>query len=155
MASTTPSTSSSSSSRAVFVRPVHEDIALLLLRVTLALNLLLHGIAKIVHPESLGWIGDQLSSRGLPAFLSYGVFMGELVAPALILVGLFTRPAAALVVVNMIFALFLAHSGELFSLNETGGWAIELQSFYLMVAVVLMITGAGRFGVVKGNGRLH
>lgn len=143
------------SSSPVLVRPVREDIALLILRVTVALNLMLHGIAKIVHPESLGWISNQLTGKGLPGFLAYGVFVGELIAPALILVGVFTRPAAAVVMVTMFFAIFLAHGGEVTSLAETGAWAIETPIMFMMTALTLVLMGGGRFGLVKGQGTMH
>lgn len=135
--------------------PVANDIARLLLRVTLGVTTLLHGIAKIVHPESLGWISEQLTAMSMPSFLAYGVFVGELIAPAFVLVGLFTRPAAAVIVVNMVFALLLAHGGDILRLNETGGWAIELQVYYVITALALVLVGGGRFGLLKGEGPLN
>lgn len=134
---------------------VPNDTARLLLRVTLGGLMLLHGIAKIVHPESLAWISEQLVAKSLPGALAYGVFIGELLAPAFVLVGLFTRPAAAIIVVNMLFALVLAHGADFASLNETGGWAIELQVFYLITALVLVLIGGGRFGLLRGEGPLN
>jgi len=42
----------------------------LLLRLTVAGLMLFHGIAKVLNPGSLNFIGHQLSSMGMPAALS-------------------------------------------------------------------------------------
>jgi putative oxidoreductase len=40
-----------------------------------------------------------------------------------------------------LFILFLVHINELFTLNEYGGWAVELLGLYLLGAVALFFTG--------------
>jgi putative oxidoreductase len=47
----------------------------------------------------------------------------------------------------MLFAILLAHSAELLSLNEQGGWALELQGFILFSALAIALLGSGRFAV--------
>ena len=79
--------------------------------------------------------------------------IGEVVAPLLILVGLYTRAAALIVVVNMIVALLLVHTRQFFTLSDTGGWALELQGMYLGTAVVLVLIGAGRYSIGGAGGR--
>ena len=128
-----------------------EDVALLLLRVTLGVLILFHGFAKIRFPEARAFIVESLAAVSLPTILHLGVYLGELVAPALLIAGIFSRPAAAVIGVNMLFALGLAHTGELFSLNEAGGWAIELQVIFLVTAVALALLGPGRFSVSRGR----
>ena len=87
------------------------------------------------------WQGFGRGSKGgLPAFLAYGVLLGEVVAPALLLVGLLVTPAALVIAFNMVVAILLAHSGQLLSLGKTGGWAIELQMFFLVTALVVAVT---------------
>lgn len=120
-----------------------QDSGRLLLRVGLGVMLLLHGIAKLNH--GVGWIVDSVQGYGLPGFLAYGVFVGEVLAPLMIILGFYTRFGAVLIVGNMIVALLLAHSHELLALNGTGGWAIELQAFYLLTALVLLLIGPGRY----------
>jgi putative oxidoreductase len=85
----------------------------------------------------------------------YGVYIGEVVAPLLILVGLFTRPAALIVAINMIVAVLLAHTSQFFTLNETGGWALELQGMFFFAAVTVALLGAGRYSIGGANGRLN
>ena len=124
---------------------MHPDIGKLILRLSLGGMMLLHGIAKLNH--GMGWIGDSLSRHGLPEFLAYGVFVGEIAAPIMVIIGLYTRVGAGLMVINMLFALFLAHSGQILSLGSHGGWAIELQAFYLFTALAITFLGAGRFAL--------
>ncbi len=62
----------------------------------------------------------MLGSQGLPGFLAYGVYLGEVVGPVLVIIGLYTRIGAFLVIGNMLVALALAHSQELFSLGSMG-----------------------------------
>ena len=44
----------------------------------------------------------------------------------------------------MIFALVLAHRSQMFTLSSTGGWALELQAFYLFSALAVLFFGSGR-----------
>lgn len=122
-----------------------EDIGKLVLRLTLGLLLLGHGLAKITG--GIDGVQAMLAGHGLPTALAYGVFVGELVAPLLVLLGAYTRIAGALVIVNMLFALVLAHSGQVFSLTAQGGWAIELQAFFLFTGLSVALLGSGRYAV--------
>jgi putative oxidoreductase len=40
-------------------------------------------------------------------------------------------------------------------LNETGGWALELQGMYLGAAVAVALLGAGRFSLGGATGRFN
>ena len=126
----------------------HNDaLGKLLLRLTVAVLMLFHGIAKIIHPGSLEFIGSSLSGIGLPAALAYGVYVGEVVAPLMLISGFHARIGGLIIVVNMLFAIFLAHTGDMFSLTQHGGWAIELQVFYLLGGLAIMLLGSGKFAV--------
>ena len=126
----------------------HNDaMGKLLLRLTVAVLMLFHGIAKIIHPGSLKFIGSSLSGIGLPAAFAYGVYIGEVVAPLMIISGFHARIGGLIIVVNMLFAIFLAHMGDMFSLTQHGGWAIELQVFYLLGGLAIMLLGSGKFAV--------
>lgn len=109
-----------------------------LLRWTLGILLLLHGIAKITG--GVGHIEGMLAKAGLPTFIAYGAYIGEVVAPILLLINRFVVPAALIIVIQMLFAVGLAHMGQLFQLTRTGGWALELQAFFLLSAVVVALT---------------
>ena len=122
-----------------------DDIGKLVLRVALGVLILLHGVAKIT--KGVDGIGGMLASHGLPAILAYGVYIGEILAPVLLIVGLFTRPAAAIMAINMLVAIWLVHRKDLGAINGQGGWALELQGMFLFAAISLAFTGGGRFGL--------
>lgn len=121
----------------------NDSLGKLTLRLTLGVLILFHGVAKILHPGTVDYIGGVLANAGLPSFLAYGVFVGEVIAPLLLILGIYTRYAALVVCINMLFAIGLMHSGELFMLTEHGGWRLELQGFYLFCAVAVMFLGSG------------
>jgi putative oxidoreductase len=140
-------------SNATIFHPATDDQGKLLLRVLLAVLLLFHGFSKL-H-GGIGFITGLLDKVGLPHAFGYLVYVGEVVAPLLMLVGLFTRVAALVVVINMIVALLLVHTSQFFTLNETGGWALELQGMYLGAALTVALLGAGRYSLGGAAGRLN
>jgi putative oxidoreductase len=129
------------------------DAALLVLRLALGILVLLHGISKLPPPPE--FIIGTLAKAGMPSVLAYGVYLGEIVGPLLIIVGVWTRLGALLIVANMVVALLIAHTGDLFHLNKQGGYALELQAMYLFTAVALAFAGAGRFSVGGRYGPLN
>lgn len=134
-----------SSLRAAAPREGGTDAALLVLRLALGILILLHGLSKLPPPPE--FVAGELAKHNLPAALAYGVYLGEVVAPVLIIIGVWTRLAALVVVVNMVVAILLVHLPSLLKLNPVGGYALELQAMYLFTALALMLTGAGRFSV--------
>ncbi len=119
------------------------DTGKLIIRLSVGGLMLFHGIAKIMHPGSLEFIGGMLAGYSLPAILAYGVYIGEIVAPLMLIAGYKARIGGVIIVLNMLFAIVLAHSGDLFSLSEHGGWMIELQMFYLLSALAIVFLGSG------------
>jgi putative oxidoreductase len=127
------------------------DTAKLLLRLTLGVLILLHGISKIRGGP--GFILDVIDKAGLPHPFGYLVYVGEVLAPLLVIVGLWTRAAALVVAINMIVAILLVHMGQLLQLSPEGGWALELQGLYLLVPIAIALLGAGRYSVAGRTGR--
>lgn len=121
------------------------DLGLLILRLSLGILMMLHGISKLIN--GAGFIEDVLVSAGLPSFIAYGVYVGEVIAPLFIIFGYGTRVAALIFAFNMVVAVGLAHSGDIFSLSETGGWTIELQGLYFFGALALVFTGGGKYAL--------
>jgi putative oxidoreductase len=130
-----------------------DDLGKLTLRVVLAIILLFHGVSKLIG--GIGFVADMLAKAGAPAALGYLVYVGEVIAPLMILAGIFTRPAALVVVINMIFAVLLVHTSQFFTLNETGGWALELQGMFLFGALAVALLGAGRYSLAGATGRFN
>ena len=127
---------------------IHNDaMGKLVLRLTVAILMLFHGVAKIVHPGSLEFIGSSLAGIGMPLVVAYGVYVGEVIAPLMVFFGFHCRLGGLLIVVNMIFAIMLAHPGDIFSLTKHGGWALELQGFYLFGGLAIALLGSGKYAI--------
>ncbi len=126
------------------------DLGLVALRLNVGGLMLFHGVHKLVG--GVGMIGDMLASMGLPSFFAYGALVGEVVASLMILFGLWTRVGGVIMVINMIVAILMAHSGHIFSLDPmTGGWAIELPMLYLLGAAALCFTGGGKYAITRND----
>lgn len=125
-----------------------DDIGKLVLRLTLGILMLLHGIAKLRY--GVGGIENMVVSQGLPAFFAYGVFVGEVIAPLLVIAGFYSRIGGLIMAFNMVVAIALAHSSQLFSIGKTGGWELELQGFFLLTALVVALIGPGKFAINRG-----
>nr|WP_236955839.1 DoxX family protein [Marinobacter nauticus] len=119
------------------------DLGKLIVRLTLGGLLLFHGIAKLLN--GIGFIEGQLASHGLPTILAYGVYIGEVIAPLMVILGYQTRIGALIIVFNMIVAIALVHGHQLLTLSSNGGWALELQGFFLFSALALIFLGPGRY----------
>lgn len=109
------------------IRSQHPGV--LLLRFTVSILMLFHGVAKLMHGVSR--IGGMLEQVGLPAWFAYGVFVGEIVAPLLVMAGVWVRWAALIMAVNMVVAVWLVHPQDLFALSPSGGYRLELQALFL------------------------
>ncbi|MCR4942019.1 MAG: DoxX family protein [Campylobacter sp.] len=121
------------------------DFGLFWLRLGLGVMLMAHGIFKLTN----GIIGikEILKSHALPEFLAYGVFLGEIIAPAMIILGIYSRLASAVVLVNSIAILYLAHLGKLFAFTNRGGFVVEEVYLYIAMALCLIFSGSGKFAI--------
>lgn len=128
-----------------------EDLGKLSLRLAVGILFLMHGIAKIL--SGVGPIEGMIVARGLPSFLAWAVYIGEVVAPLLLIVGLYTRLGGLLVAANMMVAVALAHGGHLLQLSASGGWRLELQAMYLAAGLCIAMLGAGRYSLGGKTGR--
>ena len=131
----------------------HDNAGKLVLRLTVGVLLLLHGLHKLMY--GMGDISSTVSAHGWPHFIAYGVYIGEVIAPVLLILGIYTRAAAFLVVCNMLVAIFLVHMGQLFQLAGNGGWRLELQGFFLFGAFAIALLGAGRYSIGGAGGRYN
>lgn len=124
---------------------MNDDIGKLVLRLTLGILMLLHGIAKLRYGVS--GIESMVQSHGLPGFLAYGVFVGEVIAPLLVIFGFYARIGGLIMAFNMVVAVVLAHGSQLFDISKTGGWELELQGFFLFTALVVALIGPGKLAI--------
>ena len=124
------------------------DTGKLILRLALGSLILLHGISKL--SSGIDGIASMVTADGLPAYVAYGVYIGEVLAPLMVIAGWYSRIGAGIIAVNMLFAVALVHRGDVFALGESGGWALELQGMFLFTAMAIVCLGPGRYSV---NGR--
>lgn len=150
------STARTASSRApivVVAQPIDgmDDAGKLLLRLTLGGLMLLHGIGKLMG--GIDFIAAAVAKAGLPGAFGYLVYVGEVAAPLLLILGAWTRAAAIVIAINMIVAVAMVHIGQIATLTPNGGWALELQAFYLATALAIALLGAGRYSAAGPDAR--
>ena len=127
----------------------HPDFGKLLLRLTFGILILFHGVAKIEN--GVGWIAKMLQADGLPGFIAYGAYIGEVIAPVLIILGIFTRPAALVMAFNILVAVFLVVAGKFFTVTDVGAWGLEGEALYFFGGLVIMFLGSGRYSIMKNE----
>lgn len=116
------------------------DAALLILRVLAGFAIAyFHGLGKI--PPSPGFV-EGVAGLGfpLPTVFAWAAGLAEFVGGLLLVVGLFTRPAALSLLFTMLVAFFLRHADDPFAQKEKA---------YLFGAIALffLLVGAGRFSL--------
>lgn len=120
------------------------DLALLVLRLWLGLAMAwLHGWGKLVNLiAGTSKFPDILGIGALSALLL--AIFAEFFCSLLLVVGLWTRLAALLLLITMSVAFFMAHGAKL-----SGPGSGELAFVYLAGYMVLLLAGAGKFSVDK------
>jgi len=130
-----------------------EDLGKLVARLSVGGLLLFHGIHKLL--TGIAPIKQMLAGHHLPEAFSYGAYFGEIVGPVLIILGLFSRLGGALVAFNMVVAIYLVGAPHLLALGPQGGYALELEMFYLLGGLTVALLGAGRLSVGGQHGPLN
>jgi putative oxidoreductase len=119
-----------------FLSALHQPaVAFFILRWVVAGSLLVHGISKLAN--GIGSIQGLVVSAGLPAFVAYGVIIGEVLAPVLVLINRLVAPAALVMAFNMLVAVALVHASQFFTMGKSGGWALELQGLYFFGSLAI------------------
>ena len=124
------------------------DIGILIIRVSLGGIIFFHGFYKLMHG-----IDDQvqiLASNGVPGQLMFFVYISEVLAPVLIVLGVLTRLSALTIIVTMITVFYVLPFPV--GLTEHGAMNIESQLYFLLLACALFFTGPGRYRVWKNRG---
>jgi len=127
------------------------DIGRFFLRVPLGFLMFFHGINNFQH--GYGLVEALLLKFKLPGYVSHGILVGQVLAPLLMVLGIYTRLVALTQGCVMVMAIYLVHSKDLFALNKNGGYALELQVLYLSGSLSVFFLGAGRFSFSKDLGQ--
>ncbi|WP_431107437.1 DoxX family protein [Winogradskyella poriferorum] len=125
------------------------DIGLLIIRISIASNMLIYGITKLINGVS--YISSLLSDYGLPTLLSYGVYVGEILAPILIIIGYRTKIAGLVFALNCLVAILMVQLPNFFNLNEFGGWYVGPIVIYFIFGLAMFFTGAGKIALSSNN----
>lgn len=114
--------------------------ALLLVRLVVGAFMLTHGIQKFHMLMAGGPIefADPIGIGQAPS-LVLAVF-AELVCSALLIIGFATRLVTVPLIITMFIAVFVVHPADGFQAQELGG-------LYLLIYVLLFITGSGKYSV--------
>lgn len=131
----------------VGTRETTASLGLLILRLGVGTLIAIHGLGKVSGWSGMmkGWHSpDFIPLRWMSAPVSLGALVfAELVCGTLLVFGLLTRPAAAVLAFAMGVAAFHAHAADPWMLGS--GAAKEPALLYLISALALLAAGAGRF----------
>ncbi|NEQ51145.1 MAG: DoxX family protein [Leptolyngbya sp. SIO3F4] len=119
--------------------------AITLLRVSLGILFLAHGLLKITI-FTLPGTAQFFMSVGLPGFMAYVVTPIEIIGGLLLILGLYPRWVALGLFPILLVATFKVHggSGWLFT-NEGGGW--EFPAFFAIATIVQFLLGNGAYAL--------
>jgi putative oxidoreductase len=128
------------------VRPHAQDVDLILLviRIVMGFAFILHGVGKIQSPMS--WMGPNSPVPGI--FQALGA-IAEFGGGIALLVGLVTCLAS----LGLMFTMLVAAGMHAFVMGDPfvskGGGSYELPVIYLLISVLFMVMGPGRYALDK------
>ncbi|MDQ2732504.1 MAG: DoxX family protein [Armatimonadota bacterium] len=117
----------------------------LLLRLVLGLSMTVHGYEKVSTHTALHHFVHYVVTLGLPYSLGYISAFTEFIGGILVIVGLLTRFASALIAINMLVALFTVGIHQGFGIYN---YIAELAA----IAIMLCFYGAGALALDRRLG---
>ena len=110
------------------------------LTIGLGALMLFHGVDKIVN--GVDFTIPLLEAYNIPyaKYISYWVYVGEILAPILLISGYYIRIAGAIIVFDMIITLFLVYHDEILILTDHGSWSGETPLLYLIIGLALLLS---------------
>jgi putative oxidoreductase len=117
----------------------------LLMRLALGLSMTVHGYQKVVPHGELHHYAHYVVSLGFPYWLGYVSAFTELIGGGLLIFGLLTRLAAAMIAINMLVALFAVGIHQGFGIYN---YILAL----IALALMLVFYGAGSFALDRNVG---
>ena len=128
-----------------------DDLGKLLLRLLVGGLLILHGLHKVfTGPHE---VVAMMEAHSLPGFLGYGVYLGEVLGPLMVIFGFYARIGGLLIFADLVVAVLLVHGVNIFHLNGNGGSIIELELFFGVCGLAVALLGAGKYSVAGAGGK--
>jgi putative oxidoreductase len=130
------------------------DVGVLLLRVSLGILFIPHGLPKLKNPAGLAGLITQLHMPA-PTLFAWVVALLEVVGAAMLIAGLLTRLVGLGLAIEMLVAILgvkigMAHA-PFTSTRQTPGW--EFEFILLAAALALVFLGSGKYGIDAAFGR--
>ncbi|MEN8132441.1 MAG: DoxX family protein [Pseudomonadota bacterium] len=123
---------------------IKTHIALLILRVSLGIMFIAHGLLKVLVFTLPGTV-QFFASQGFPGWTAYPVTFLEIIGGVLLISGLATRWVAIVLIPILLGALYV-HLGNGWAFSSAhGGW--EYPAFLVVVTVVQALLGPGRYAL--------
>ena len=117
-------------------------------RLGLGVCLFMHGFAKILH--GIGGVKSILTKADLPEIMAYGSYVGEVIAPIMIILGIFSRIGALLVIGTSLTIMYAYHGlGNLLELTNAGGFKAEILYLYIALSLCVIFNGSGKYAIRK------
>ncbi len=119
--------------------------ASLLLRLALGILFLAHFSLKFFVFTPAG-TAKFFASLGLPGGLAYVTMAVELIGAVALILGIYARVAAIVLIPVLLGAIFTVHGpAGFFFTNPNGGW--EFPAFWIVGLLALALTGDGKFAL--------
>jgi len=122
-----------------------QSVGKLILRLMVGGLLLFHGVDKVIH--GIGFIEKLMIVQGLPDYTAFGVYIGEVLAPVLLILGWRSRWWASIIAFNMAAAIYLVQLKSFFALGAHGSWALETPMLFLLGALAIAFLGSGKYAI--------
>jgi len=120
------------------------NIAALLLRLSLGIMFVAHGLLKVMT-FTLAGTAQFFEQVGFAAWMAYPVTFFEIIAGILLIVGFYSRYVAFASIPVLLGALYVhLGNGWLFS-AQNGGW--EYPAFLTVSAIVVALLGDGEYSI--------
>jgi putative oxidoreductase len=125
--------------RLLSIKPISIDIGLLLLRLSVGVLMMTHGMPKLMNfADRMDRFSDPYGLSS-PVSLSMAIF-AEVFCSVFLMVGLFTRAVLVPLIFTMITIVFIVHLNDPFNKQELG-------LLYLLPYITLCFTGPGKYSI--------
>jgi putative oxidoreductase len=116
--------------------------AALLLRVTMGILFILHGVYLKAMVFGMAGAGGYFESLGLPAAFAWVVMIYETIGGIMLILGIYTRWVAIFLGIHLLFAAYIGHAANGWAFNSPGG-GYEYPLFWALACFTQALLGDG------------